>query len=70
MKYLPLEADVREGDLVLTSGLEGGLFPKSLVIGRIKKIEPSHPQDLFLKIVVIPEVNLSSLEELLLLKTQ
>jgi len=70
LKYLPLEADVREGDLVLTSGLEGGLFPKSLVIGRIKKIEPSHPQDLFLKIVVIPEVNLSSLEELLLLKTQ
>ncbi len=70
LKYLPLEANVREGDLVLTSGLEGGLFPKSLVIGRIKKIEPSHPQDLFLKIVVIPEVNLSSLEELLLLKTQ
>jgi len=70
LKYLPLEADVREGDLVLTSGLEGGLFPKGLVIGRIKKIEPSHPQDLFLKIVVIPEVNLSSLEEILLLKTR
>jgi rod shape-determining protein MreC len=70
LKYLPLEADVREGDLVLTTGLEGGLFPKGLVIGRIKKIEPSHPQDLFLKIVVIPEVNLSRLEELLLLKTQ
>lgn len=70
LKYLPLEADVREGDLVLTSGLEGGLFPKGLAIGRIKKIEPPHPQDLFLKIVVIPEVNLSSLEEVLLLKIQ
>lgn len=70
LKYLPLEADVREGDLVLTSGLEGGLFPKGLTIGRIKKIEPPHPQDLFLKIVVIPEVNLSSLEEVLLLKIQ
>jgi len=67
LKYLPLEADVREGDLVLTSGLEGGLFPKSLTIGRIKKIDPPHPQDLFLKIVVIPEVNLSSLEEVLIL---
>lgn len=67
LKYLPLEADVREGDLVLTSGLEGGLFPKGLAIGRIKKIEPPHPQNLFLKIVVIPEVNLSSLEEVLLL---
>ncbi len=70
LKYLPLEADVREGDLVLTSGLEGGLFPKGLAIGRIKKIESPHPQDLFLKIVVIPEVNLSSLEEVLLLKIQ
>jgi len=67
LKYLPLEVDVREGDLVLTSGLEGGLFPKGLVIGRIKKIEPSHPQDLFLKIVVIPETNLSRLEEVLIL---
>ncbi|MBA7626425.1 hypothetical protein ES703_33874 [subsurface metagenome] len=70
LKYLPLGADVREGDLILTSGLEGGLFPKGLAIGRVKKIELPHPQDLFLKIVVIPEVNLSSLEEVLVLKTQ
>ena len=70
LKYLPLEADVREGDLIITSGLEGRLFPKGLTVGRIKKIEPPHSQDLFLNIIVIPEVNLSSLEELLLLKTQ
>ena len=70
LKYLPLEADVREGDLIITSGLEGRLFPKGLTVGRIKKIEPPLPQDLFLNIIVIPEVNLSSLEELLLLKTQ
>ncbi len=70
LKYLPLEADVREEDLILTSGLEGGLFPKGLAIGRVKKIESPHPQDLFLKIIVIPEVNLSSLEEVLILKTR
>jgi rod shape-determining protein MreC len=67
LKYLPLEADVREGDLVLTSGLEGGLFPKGLVIGRVRKIESPHPQDLFLNIIVIPAVNLNSLEETLIL---
>lgn len=67
LKYLSLEADVREGDLVLTSGLEGGLFPKGLVIGRVKKIESPHPQDLFLNIIVIPAVNLNSLEETLIL---
>ncbi len=70
LKYLPLGADVREGDLILTSGLEGGLFPKGLAIGRIKKIESPHSQDLFLDIMVVPEVNLSSLEEVLVLKTQ
>jgi rod shape-determining protein MreC len=70
LKYLPLEADVREGDLILTSGLEGGLFPKGLTIGRVKKIETPHPQDLFLKIVVTPEANLSSLEEILVLKAK
>lgn len=70
LKYLPLEADVGEGDLVITSGLEGGLFPKGLAIGRIKEIEPPHPQDLFLNIIVIPEANLTSLEEVLLLKIQ
>lgn len=69
LKYLPLEADVREGDLVITSGLEGGLFPKSLAIGRIKEIESPHPQDLFLNIIVIPEANLTSLEEVLILPT-
>ena len=66
-KYLSLEADVREGDLLITSGLEGGLFPKGLVIGKIRKIEPPHPQDLFLEIIVTPEVNLSRLEEVLIL---
>jgi len=67
LKYLSLEVDVREGDLVLTSGLEGGLFPKGMVIGRVKKIESPYPQDLFLNIIVIPAVNLNSLEETLIL---
>ena len=70
LKYLPLEADVSEGDLVITSGLEGGLFPKGLAIGRVKKIESPHPQELVWKIMVIRAVNLSSLEEVLILKAQ
>ena len=42
LDYLPFHADVREGDLVLTSGLvvkDGGVFPRGLVIGRITKTE-------------------------------
>ena len=68
LKYLPLGAEVKEGDMITTSGLEEGLFPKGLVIGRIKRIDASHPQDLFLEIIVAPKANLSRLEEVLILK--
>ena len=40
--YLDYGADVREGDLVLTSGLateRGAIFPKGLVIGRVLRVE-------------------------------
>lgn len=42
LDYVDDHADVREGDLVLTSGLmikSGGVFPRGLVIGRILKVE-------------------------------
>lgn len=42
MKYLDFQADVREGDLVLTSGMaisNMSFFPKGLVIGRVLKVE-------------------------------
>lgn len=42
LAYLPYSADVREGDVVITSGLSrdrGAIFPPGLVIGRIKSIE-------------------------------
>ncbi|HVF11039.1 MAG TPA: rod shape-determining protein MreC [Abditibacteriaceae bacterium] len=38
MAYLDYGADVREGDLVVTSG-ESSLFPRGLVIGRVLKVE-------------------------------
>jgi rod shape-determining protein MreC len=34
MKYLNFNADVREGDLVVTSG-ESQIFPKGLIVGRV-----------------------------------
>jgi rod shape-determining protein MreC len=42
LKYLDFNADVREGDLITTSGLltgRGAIFPKGMVIGRVVKIE-------------------------------
>jgi rod shape-determining protein MreC len=70
LKYLPLTSDVRAGDLVITSGLEKGLFPKGLTIGRVKRVGTPQPQDLYLEIVITPEADLSRLEEVLILKTR
>jgi rod shape-determining protein MreC len=38
MMYLDFQADVREGDLVVTSG-ESEIFPKGLIIGRVLRVE-------------------------------
>ncbi len=42
LDYLPYDADVREGDMVLSSGLareQGAVFPSGLVIGRVRSVE-------------------------------
>ena len=42
LDYLPYDADVREGDTVLSSGVareQGAVFPPGLVIGRVQSIE-------------------------------
>lgn len=49
MKYVPALADVREGDIVVTSGLDG-LFQKGLVIGAVRSIAP--PTGLFKDVYV------------------
>lgn len=38
MDYISQTADVQEGDEAVTSGL-GGLFPKGLLVGRIRRVE-------------------------------
>jgi rod shape-determining protein MreC len=40
MGMIPLDENVREGDLVITSGL-GGNFPPDIVIGQVTSVRPS-----------------------------
>lgn len=63
MKYLPLLSAVREGDLVVTSGL-GGVFPKGLPIGTVTRIEKAEGE-LFQSAELVPSVDVSRLEEVL-----
>jgi rod shape-determining protein MreC len=64
MDFLPHNADVREGDLLVTSGL-GGRFPVGYPVGRVVSI--NFPQGkAFADIKVDPAANLSTSRELML----
>lgn len=65
LKYVQKNEDVQVGDRVLTSGL-GGIFPKGLVVGTVRQVERKRP-GIFQYIEVSPSVDLSKLEEVLVL---
>ncbi len=66
LDYVPAEADVRENDLVITSGMDA-LFPKGLLLGTVIHIYPGRSKGLFRMVEVRPAVNFSKLEEVLVL---
>jgi len=68
LKYLPHVAEVLEGDVLITSGLEGS-FAKGLPIGKIKKVEKQE-DSFFLNITLTPAVSFSKLEEVLVVSLQ
>lgn len=59
------QEDVSVGDRVVTSGM-GGVFPKGLVVGRVKSVDRQE-FGLFQTIAVTPSVDFSHLEEVLVL---
>jgi len=62
---VPVDADVRKGDAVISSGL-GGSFPKGLLIGQVVRI--SQPQfGLFSTVEIDPAANLQTVEEVFIL---
>jgi rod shape-determining protein MreC len=65
MRYINEYSSVRQGDQVLTSGLDG-IFPKGLPVGSVQSVRKSD-QGLFLEARVVPFVNLSDLEEVLII---
>jgi rod shape-determining protein MreC len=66
LEFVPKNADVRVGDLVLASGLVG-LYPKGLVFGKVTEANKNDP-GVFQKIEVTPGADLSALEEVLVVK--
>ena len=65
MKFVPISAKVSVGDKVVSSGL-GGVFPKGLMVGTVVNIvKKAH--ELFQDIMVSPSVDLSNIEEVIVL---
>ncbi len=58
MNYISTVHDIREGDVVLTSGL-GGVFPEGLPVGRVGKVR-MHASGLYRQADVIPAARMDS----------
>ena len=56
MKYVERTVDIKPGDTVITSGLDG-IFPRGLLIGSVSAIERQGP-GLFLNVSIKPAVDL------------
>ncbi|HKN85740.1 MAG TPA: rod shape-determining protein MreC [Nitrospiraceae bacterium] len=65
IKYLPLLANIRAGDIVVTSGLTGG-FPRGIVIGTVLTMQKEEGE-LFQSAEIAPQADLSKLEEVLVI---
>ncbi len=66
LKYVRGNLDIKEGDLIITSGKDG-IYPKGLRLGVVQAAYKD-PVDLFQKIDIKPLVRMSALEEVFIIK--
>ena len=59
---LPIDSDVKEGDIIITSGL-GKIYPKEIPVGTVVSVEEDHVR-VMKSAVVEPFVNFNEVEEL------
>jgi rod shape-determining protein MreC len=67
MDYMAKSSDAVVGGLIITSGL-GGVFPKGLPVGKITDVKEGEGK-LFKEIDVMPSVDFSKLEEVLVIQS-
>jgi rod shape-determining protein MreC len=66
MEYVAGTADVKVGDQVITSGIDG-IYPKGFVIGQIESIERGGGS--FSAVIIRPAVDFASIEDVLVVLT-
>jgi rod shape-determining protein MreC len=65
MDFVPVTADVKSGDTIVTSGVDG-IYPKGFVIGKVEQVDND---GIYKAIRVRPTVEFNRLEEVLVVKT-
>ena len=64
LDYVPLQADVRSGDRVVTAGIDG-MYPRGIPIGVVREVAPG--TQLFHRVEVTPLVDFGALDQVFLL---
>lgn len=64
LENIPLLADVRLGDEVVTAGIDG-VFPRGIPVGTVSSVAPG--RGLFLRIQVVPAVDFETLDQVFVL---
>ena len=65
LDFVPLQADVRPGDRVLTAGIDG-VYPRGILLGTAVSVKPGG--QLFHRIQLAPAVDFGSLDQVYLLE--
>ncbi len=63
-RYVPLQADVRVGDLIVTAGIDG-IYPRGVPIGKVVEVRPG--DELFHEIRLTPAVDFGVLDQVYIL---
>ncbi len=66
LKYIPLESDIKLGDIFMTSGI-GNYYPSGYSVGRVKLIDENQDPS-FMAVYLEPTQNMNRLELVLIVK--
>ncbi len=69
MDYIPLEVDVEVGDIIETSGLGGGIYPKGIVVGEVIEVRKSN-SELERYAIIQPAADFKRLEEVFVFRSE
>lgn len=68
MQFVDPDADIKKGDTVVTSGLQGGKFPPNIPVGIVKSVK-KNPSGLTKDVVLKPIINLDAVSIVSVLHT-